>query len=72
MRDPETMRIALAAGFEESLAHLARSGSIDVEQARARAIHRDELEGCCLASQVPPGLEAALATGSAYDPSASA
>jgi twitching motility protein PilT len=31
--------------FEESLAQLVRGGVLDVEEARARAIHRDELEG---------------------------
>lgn len=31
--------------FEESLAQLARKGAISVDDARARAVHREELEG---------------------------
>ena len=31
--------------FEESLARLVREGVLDIEEARARAIHRDELDG---------------------------
>jgi twitching motility protein PilT len=31
--------------FEESLAQLVKRGHISVEEARARAMHRDELEG---------------------------
>ncbi len=31
--------------FEESLAQLVRGGLLDIDEARARAIHRDELEG---------------------------
>jgi twitching motility protein PilT len=38
-------RRAGSCTFEDSLAQLVRNGSIDVEEARARAIHRDELEG---------------------------
>jgi twitching motility protein PilT len=38
-------RRAGSCTFEESLAQLVRNGWIEVEEARARAIHRDELEG---------------------------
>ena len=31
--------------FEESLAHLVRKGAIGVDDARARAVHREELDG---------------------------
>jgi Tfp pilus assembly pilus retraction ATPase PilT len=31
--------------FEESLAQLVKCGSITAEEARARAVHREELEG---------------------------
>ena len=31
--------------FEECLAQLVRRGSLDLEEARARAIHREELDG---------------------------
>jgi twitching motility protein PilT len=47
-------RRAGSCTFEESLAQLVRHGWIDVEDARARAIHRDELEGL-LAGFAGPG-----------------
>jgi Tfp pilus assembly pilus retraction ATPase PilT len=31
--------------FEESLAQLVRKGAISVDDARARAVHREELDG---------------------------
>jgi twitching motility protein PilT len=31
--------------FEESFAQLVRQGALDADEARARALHRDELEG---------------------------
>ena len=42
--------------FEESLAQLVRGGVLDIEEARARAIHRDELEGLLTGlGGMPPG-----------------
>jgi twitching motility protein PilT len=40
--------------FEESLAQLVRGGVLEVEEARARAIHRDELEGLLAAFRDGP------------------
>ncbi|MEO8482835.1 MAG: PilT/PilU family type 4a pilus ATPase [Acidobacteriota bacterium] len=39
--------------FEESLAHLVRRGLLSADDARARAVHREELEG--LLAGPPPG-----------------